>query len=167
MLELNKRNLLRIAFVLALLAGATHLYFRFRVAPAMLLPQLHMRTLEGIPVKAEQGQPTLLLFFATWCRDCRQELPVLAQLEKSIAEKNIRVILLIDEPVETIKAFSNSVPSRFELLQLQGSFSDNGIHTLPTSYLFCSDGSTYLKKTGAIEWSEALLSDFVATCPKK
>jgi thiol-disulfide isomerase/thioredoxin len=164
---LKKQTLIRVLIVLVILGGATHLYFRFRVAPALLLPEIQMQTLKGESVNATQGQATILIFFATWCPDCRRELPVLSSLEDRIKDLDIRIMLVSDESVEKLQQFSSTIPARFELVKLKGKFSDNGIHTLPTSYLFCQDGTAYLKKTGAIEWTSELLEQFTLDCPKK
>ncbi len=153
--------------LIALIAGGIHLYFRYQVAPSFLLPEIKMTDLEGIPVVHTHGQNTILLFFGTWCRDCRKELPMLTLLEQQIIEKDIRVILVSDEDPSKLKEFGKTLPSRFSLLHLTKKFSENGIYTLPTSYLYCADGSIFLKKTGAIEWTETLLNDFVSDCPQK
>ena len=100
---LKKQTLIRVLLGLLLLAGGTHLYFRFRVAPALLLPEIQMQTLNGESVTATQGQATILIFFATWCPDCRRELPVLSSLENRITDLNIRIILVSDESVEKLQ----------------------------------------------------------------
>ena len=163
---MSKQRIISTLLILALVAGGIHLYRRYRIAPEVLITDIQVTDLNGKTVVHARGQNTILVFFATWCPDCRRELPVLAGLENLLVENNISVVLVSDEPEEKLKMFSNSLPARFSILHLKSKFSDNGIYTLPTTYLFCKDGSTYLKQTGAIEWSTELLTKFATDCSK-
>ena len=163
---MSKQRIISTLLILALVAGGIHLYRRYRIAPEVLITDIQVTDLNGKTVDNARGQNTILVFFATWCPDCRRELPVLAGLENLLVENNISVVLVSDEPEEKLKMFSTTLPARFSILHLKSKFSDNGIYTLPTTYLFCKDGSTYLKQTGAIEWSTELLTKFATDCFK-
>ena len=163
---MSKQRIISTLLILALVAGGIHLYRRYRIAPEVLITDIQVTDLNGKTVDHARGQNTILVFFATWCPDCRRELPVLAGLENLLVENNISVVLVSDEPEEKLKMFSTTLPARFSILHLKSKFSDNGIYTLPTTYLFCENGSTYLKQTGAIEWSTELLTKFATDCSK-
>ena len=161
---MKKQRLIFVGLVLALLSTGIFIYQRYRVAPSLLLPEIQLSDLQGNSVKPESGKPTLLIFFGTWCRDCRKELPVLAKLEAELKNRNIQVILVSDEEIAVLQDFSSGIPLSFQLCKLTGSFKENNIYTLPTSYLFCSNGSIFRKQTGAIEWTIELISNFVDQC---
>jgi thiol-disulfide isomerase/thioredoxin len=161
---MKKQQLIFVGLISALIMVGIFIYQRYRVAPTLLLPEIQLSDLQGKSVKPESGKPTLLIFFGTWCRDCRKELPVLAKLEADIKSKNIQVILVSDEENTVLQEFSSSIPLSFKLCKLEGSFKENKIYTLPTSYLFCSNGSVFRKQTGAIDWTIELLSSFVDQC---
>lgn len=161
-----KQRLIFVGLVLALLSTGIFIYQRYRVAPALLLPEIQLSDLQGNSIKPASGKPTLLIFFGTWCRDCRKELPILAKLEEELKSRNIQVILVSDEENAVLQDFSSSIPLSFQLCKLTGSFKENNIYTLPTSYLFCSNGSVFRKQTGAIDWTIELLSSFVDECEK-
>ena len=161
-----KQRLIFVGLVLALLSTGIFIYQRYRVAPSLLLPEIQLSDLQGNSVKPASGKPTLLIFFGTWCRDCRKELPVLAKLESELKNRNIQVILVSDEEIAVLQDFSSGIPLSFQLYKLTGSFKENNIYTLPTSYLFCSNGSVFRKQTGAIEWTIELLSSFINVCEK-
>jgi thiol-disulfide isomerase/thioredoxin len=161
-----KQRLIFVGLVLALLSTGIFIYQRYRVAPALLLPEIQLSDLQGNSIKPASGKPTLLIFFGTWCRDCRKELPILAKLEEELKSRNIQVILVSDEENAVLQDFSSSIPLSFQLCKLKGSFKENNIYTLPTSYLFCSNGSVFRKQTGAIDWTIELLSSFVDECEK-
>jgi len=163
---MKKQRLIFAGLISALIMVGIFIYQRYRVAPALLLPEIQLSDLQGNSVKPASGKPTLLIFFGTWCRDCRKELPVLAKLEAELKNQNIQVILVSDEEIAVLQDFSTGIPLSFQLCKLTGSFKENNIYTLPTSYLFCSNGSVFRKQTGAIEWTIELLSSFVNDCEK-
>jgi thiol-disulfide isomerase/thioredoxin len=163
---MKKQRLIFAGLISALIMVGIFIYQRYRVAPALLLPEIQLSDLQGNSVKPASGKPTLLIFFGTWCRDCRKELPVLAKLESELKNRNIQVILVSDEEIAVLQDFSTGIPLSFQLCKLTGSFKENNIYTLPTSYLFCSNGSVFRKQTGAIEWTTELLSNFVNACEK-
>ena len=163
---MKKQRLIFAGLISALIMVGIFIYQRYRVAPALLLPEIQLSDLQGNSVKPASGKPTLLIFFGTWCRDCRKELPVLAKLEAELKNKNIQVILVSDEEIAVLQDFSTGIPLSFQLCKLTGSFKENNIYTLPTSYLFCSNGSVFRKQTGAIDWTIELLSSFVNYCEK-
>jgi len=163
---MKKQQLIFVGLISALIMVGIFIYQRYRVAPALLLPEIQLSDLQGNSVKPASGKPTLLIFFGTWCRDCRKELPVLAKLESELKNRNIQVILVSDEEIAVLHDFSTGIPLSFQLCKLTGSFKENNIYTLPTSYLFCSNGSVFRKQTGAIEWTIELLSSFVNDCEK-
>ena len=163
---MKKQQLISAGLISALIMVGIFIYQRYRVAPALLLPEIQLSDLQGNSVKPASGKPTLLIFFGTWCRDCRKELPVLAKLEAELKNRGIQVILVSDEETAILQDFSSSIPLSFQLCKLKGSFKENNIYTLPTSYLFCSNGDVFRKQTGAIEWTKELLSNFVDQCQK-
>jgi thiol-disulfide isomerase/thioredoxin len=163
---MKKQRLISAGLISALIMVGIFIYQRYRIAPSLLLPEIQLSDLNGKSVKPASGKPTLLIFFGTWCRDCRKELPVLAKLEAELKSRNIQVILVSDEETDVLQDFSSSIPLSFQLCKLKGSFKENSIYTLPTSYLFCSNGDVFKKQTGAIEWTKELLSNFVDQCQK-
>ena len=45
-----------------------------------------------MPLTALKGEPVLLFFCAHWCGDCKDEGPILAQIEKEYASKRLVVV---------------------------------------------------------------------------
>jgi len=44
------------------------------------------------PLTSLKGEPVLLFFWAHWCGDCKEEGPILAQIEKEYASKHLVVV---------------------------------------------------------------------------
>jgi thiol-disulfide isomerase/thioredoxin len=58
-------------------------------------PALNEREYLGakpVPLIALKGEPVLLFFWAHWCGDCKEEGPILAQIEKEYASKRLVVV---------------------------------------------------------------------------
>src|SRR5689334_14620056 len=60
----------------------------------MLPPEFSLRTLEGetVSLTALRGQVVLLNFWATWCLECRQELPALETLYRRFGPRGLAVV---------------------------------------------------------------------------
>src|SRR5262249_32688918 len=76
-------------------------------APSSQLPKISLKDLQGKPVHLAdyQGKALIVNFWATWCGPCREEIPMLNDLQKKYESKNL-VILGIstdEEGAEVVK----------------------------------------------------------------
>ncbi len=62
-------------------------------------------------------KPVLLVFWATWCRPCRQEMPTLIKLHREFGDKGLAVVSVsTDGKMETLKSFLESNPLPYPIL---------------------------------------------------
>ena len=161
------KNILKTIVLLIGIAGIAYFYYnRYRIAPAKLFSEIEVQSLDGkeFDTSTFEGENTIVVFFATWCIDCRRELPEIQNLSGLASELGINVLLVSDEALSTLNDFKNNVKSPLQLVKLKGSFKENGIYTLPTTYMYCKDGSLFKKQTNALHWTDGLLRSYSAAC---
>jgi len=154
-------------FAIGLALGIGYfVYNRFRVAPDVSFTSLKANSLSGesYSFSSSSDKSHIILFFATWCIDCRRELPVLQKQTELLNKLNIEVVLLSDEETSTLIKFNPTIGEPFKLLKLEGSFKDNQIYTLPTAFLYCKSGKLHTSKVGAIDWTPEFLRAFAGNC---
>jgi cytochrome c biogenesis protein CcmG/thiol:disulfide interchange protein DsbE len=80
--------------------------FRMTFRAGVVAPDFTLPTLSGEQLSLSQfrGKPVMLNFGASWCVDCREELPLLQKLQTQYPDL---VIFYVDteEPVETVRAY--------------------------------------------------------------
>lgn len=82
-------------------------------AGAYALPDLAGQT---TALAAWRGKVVLLNFWATWCAPCRQEMPMLARLQREHAADGLQVVgIAIDQP-RSAAAFLKQLPVGYPIL---------------------------------------------------
>ena len=110
-----------------------------------------------LSLKALQGKPLLVNFWATWCPPCIEELPLIDAFYKANQSKSVQVIgLAVDQP-SMVKRYLSQKPLSFPVGLAGVSGTELGISlgnaesVLPFSLLFDSKGSLLTQKTGKLD----------------
>jgi thiol-disulfide isomerase/thioredoxin len=76
-------------------------------------PSFHAKSMDGESFTNEslKGKVVLLQFWATWCKYCRGEQPVVDELAQEFADRGL-VVLAVDfmEPKKTVKKYLAEMP---------------------------------------------------------
>ena len=117
---------------------------------------------ELIPVDAEtfrdeldkrQGQVVLVNFWATWCRPCLEDIPLLMQLEDELGERGFTLIAVSLDDAQTAESlvepfmdkwfpgFTSYQSVEYEMYRTVSVIDPAWNEILPTSYVLARDGS--------------------------
>lgn len=124
------------------------------------LPQTPFYDREGAPLGLPdfEGQTTLVNVWATWCEPCREEMPLLAALDRKMAGKNFRVVTLsVDwQGFKVIDPFlaevgAHTLPAYWDKsARLPVELEAKG---LPLTILINAEGEWIGRMDGAADWS--------------
>jgi len=118
----------------------------------------------GYPIRLAQreGHPLLLLFWATWCPACRDELPAIDRVARKYAGSGLQTLAVTDEigaearVAQFLLDQGLTVPVAVEKGQARSAYR---IGTIPTVYLIDGNGKIAWSRVGAV--SESRLSEAV------
>ena len=149
----GRQFLVRIALFAVLAIAGAYQYRKYRIAPDLPNEGFDVETLRGEPITIHPGQNGAMIvkFFATWCIDCRRELPDLKAKAELFKRYNVQVILLSDEARDDLSFFAEREALPFPIYRLPKKFKEYGIYTLPTTYFYSKNGETNRRYTGKYE----------------
>lgn len=115
-----------------------------RMEPGAELPEFTLTSLEGVDVSssgfADDGLPTIVNFWATWCQPCRKEMP---ELQSMAQDPNLKVvgIALDEEGAAAVRPFVDSHGITYPiLLGNQEIFQRLGGFAIPYTLVLDPDG---------------------------
>lgn len=131
-------------------------------------PDFSLRTLEGrtVSLAAVRGQVVLVNFWATWCRECRLEMPALEVLHRRFAARGLTVIGINSrEGAAVVAPYLRELDLTFPvLLDSDGTVTRRyGVIGLPTSFLVGRDGRAAALAVGPREWAGPAAVEIVET----
>lgn len=80
--------------------------FNVEVLSEKSAPEFHLRTVAGdtVSLATMKGQIVILHFWATWCKPCRHEMPLLEKLFKESHEMTVSILgIFIDDKKDSLK----------------------------------------------------------------
>ena len=126
-----------------------------KAVPANQIPSVTLKTYAGESVTfgPNDGKVTLVVFWATWCVPCIEEVPQLKDFHKRFADRGFRVIAInIDDPEGNtaptmLRQFEINYPVLVEVDE-KAEKAFGGLRALPTSFLVGRDGVVKRKLEG-------------------
>lgn len=121
-------------------------------------PPFSGRTLEAGPISIAdlRGRVILLNFWASWCLDCRPEMPVLERLHREFAPRGLAIVgINAREDDETVRRYAKALGLTFPLVldsagEINAAY---GVIGLPTTFLVGRDGRAVALAVGPREWA--------------
>jgi len=145
--------------------GITEMSKEGRQMPVFSLPSLitddSITTSESL-----KGKVLLVSFFASWCRSCFEEIPLLKKMQTMFGAENFAIIAMaIDyENIVGIKNLIQKQKINYQVLLTDEATKENfgGIAVLPTMFLVNREGMLLKKYFGHIE-RDSLVRDIRQT----
>jgi cytochrome c biogenesis protein CcmG/thiol:disulfide interchange protein DsbE len=141
------------------------LFVSFGLAAQETLPSISLKDLNGKTINtanlAQDGKPTLICFWATWCSPCKKELNNYLDLyEEWQAETGVKIIAVsIDDQrsVMRVAPYVSSVMWPFEiLLDSNKQFAQAlGVNNVPHTFLVDGTGKIVWQHNNYAEGDEA------------
>jgi peroxiredoxin len=123
-------------------------------------PALQLQDLSGRTHRLSdyRGKVVLVNFWATWCEPCRDEMPSIERLRRSLAGQPFEVLAVnLAEPASRIRGFLAQLPLSFPMLldpdtQVARAWQ---ARVLPATYLVDASGRIRYVHYGELDWSAA------------
>jgi peroxiredoxin len=133
-----------------------------RAAP----PAFRAETLDRRPVAIAdlRGKAVLLNFWASWCLECRPEMPLLERLHQEFASQGLALLgVNAREDPEAVRRYATELRLTFPLvLDPDGKISAAyGVVGLPTTFVIGRDGSAVAFAVGPRQWASTAARDLI------
>jgi thiol-disulfide isomerase/thioredoxin len=130
-------------------------------------PALELADLDGVKrsLADYRGQAVLVNFWATWCEPCREEMPSIERLRKSLEGKRFSVIAVnVGEGPAAARDFAAKVPLGATFLMDRDIKTSRawGARVLPATFLIAPDGTVRYSHFGALDWARSDIQAIIA-----
>jgi cytochrome c biogenesis protein CcmG, thiol:disulfide interchange protein DsbE len=118
------------------------------------VPDLTIRSLDGdlISLRALEGTPLVVNFWASWCVPCRQEAPVLAAAAQRMAGKAQFVGVDIQDTDSAARAYEAEIKSPYPVgPAIHGSYRDFGVTAPPETFFVDRHGTVQSRIIGPVD----------------
>ena len=121
-------------------------------------PDFNARTADGrdLSLVSLKGKVVLFNFWATWCLECRPEMPAFERLHREFSAQGLAVVgINAREEATTIRAYAKELGLTFPLISdPTGNInSAYGVIGLPTTFLIGRSGRAIALAIGPRDWS--------------
>jgi thiol-disulfide isomerase/thioredoxin len=121
-------------------------------------PPLELQDLDGVAHRLAdyRGKTVLVNFWATWCAPCREEMPSIERLRRSLEGRPFAVLAVnVGESARAARGFIDMMPARFAWLFDRDTQTAKAwrARVLPASYVVGPDGVIRYSALGALDWS--------------
>ena len=121
-------------------------------------PEFNGRMTDGreVSLASLQGKVVLLNFWATWCLECRPEMPAFERLHREFSVQGLAVVgINAREDLTTIREYAKELGLSFPLIsdptgKINSAY---GVIGLPTTFLIGRSGRAVALAIGPREWS--------------
>lgn len=127
-------------------------------------PDFTVTDIEGVAHKLSdyRGRDVVVVFWATWCPACNQEIPHLVDLRKEFTRDELVILAISNEPAAHLKHFVQAKGINYSVVSVADSALPRPyaeVTSIPTSFFIDKQGTVKLAAVGlvSLEDSRAIL----------
>ncbi len=105
-----------------------------------------------------RGKNVLVVFWATWCPPCNQEIPHLIELRNTFGEDELAILAISTEDSGLVKSFAESKQINYTVVSLDDSILPQpfaSVTSIPTSFYIDRNGAVKLATEGLVSFEDA------------
>jgi thiol-disulfide isomerase/thioredoxin len=145
-----------IGFLLTFISVGTYFYVKYKPAKIRLSKlQLVDLNANSVDVKAFEGKPLIVNFWATWCGPCIAEMPDFQKIQSDFSEK-VNVIYISEEEGPVIEEMIKKRNYTGNFYKSNTSFKTLGITSWPVTYFFDKNGNLEKTVLGSVSYEKLL-----------
>jgi thiol-disulfide isomerase/thioredoxin len=120
----------------------------------IIAPAFTLLDLEGNEVSLAdfRGEVLLIDFWATWCAPCKEEIPMMNELQQIYGDAGFRILAITEESAGIVSDFVKVKPMHYTNLvgpdRYEEIASQYGVLSLPTAFLVDGEGRIVLDFRG-------------------
>ena len=106
--------------------------------------------------KSFSGKSLLIVFFATWCPPCIQEIPNLIKMQKEFGDTQFSVVgLSVDQEKDVVQKLVSSKDINYPVMMADKAVTRDfdGVYGIPTSFLINNNGTVVKRYSGYVPHS--------------
>jgi peroxiredoxin len=136
--------------------------------PGTRAPQFTGDTVEtrGLSLSELHGKVVVVNFWATWCLECRPEMPVLEGLQRELASQGLAIIgINAREDTQTVRRYARELGLTFQLVVDQSGTTSRlyGVVGIPTTFVIARDGRAVAFGVGPRDWASPMARALIET----
>lgn len=105
-----------------------------------------------------QGRDLLVVFWATWCPACNQEIPHLIELREAIPQNELGILAISNEPIERLRQFAEARGINYTVASLDGTMLPppfGEVSAIPTNFFIDPSGTVKYAALGLVPLEDA------------
>jgi peroxiredoxin len=122
------------------------------------LPDLQLTDINGKTHKLSdyRGKNLMIIFWATWCMPCMEEVPHLNTLRDVMPEDKLAMLAISNENIETVKKTAENKKMKYTVIATQQALPEpfSEVKGIPTAFFVRPDGTLKLVTEGSSYFGE-------------